>query len=152
MLLVALTWVSCGNDEPTPPPVAPEGYYSVLTEGTNYETTTEQYYRFDLGEGRTAAESYINFYNFKFDPRMPITITMRINLAKATIAKTADGYTVTCEEEIVPDLYRGGVYTPYAERPVSQLTLTIDKKKMTYAISFYCSGMTFTDSGSIIKQ
>lgn len=146
---VAVAFTSCGddNDEPAPPI---KGVYSTLSGGaTNYETTTEKYYEFKLTE--TTQPNYLYIYNVKFDPRMPISITMRIPLAGVQIKHSTDGfvYTIDHADTITPDLFRGATWTPYAEREITNFKLNTDLKNKTFSVSFDCMGMTFSDSGNL---
>lgn len=148
MLLVAMTFVSCGDDKDEPDQPKINGIYSVLSgNATNYETTTESFYKFDvLGtSGR-----YIEMHNVKFDSRMPITITMRVPLSDCSRYVVNDSYTFDGQSiSITPDLYRGGTWTPYSERPITKLLVHFDTKKKTYDIKFDCSGITVSGEGTL---
>lgn len=152
LLIAAVTFTSCGddNDEPDTPI---KGVYSTLSGGaTNYETTTEKYYEFKLTE--TIQPNYLYIYNVKFDPRMPISITMRIPLAGVQIKHSTDGfvYTIDHAAAITPDLFRGATWTPYAEREVTNFKLNTDLKNKTFSVSFDCMGITFSDEGKLYIQ
>lgn len=151
LLIAAVTFTSCGNDEPDPDDIPIKGVYSTLTDGaTNYETTTEKYYKFELWE--TAKPKYLYIHNVKFDPRMPISITMRIPLDGVEIKQgsgdsSMQTWTIDHPGAITPDLFRGGTWTPYAEREVTNLKLTLTTK--TFMVTFTCIGIPFSDEGAI---
>ncbi len=154
LLLACFTVASCGDDNDEPTFVTPSGMYSALSDGSvDYENATETYYKFELGDGVAPADSYLYMYNIKFDENMPVTITMRLNLAGATITKTSSGYTVTLNEETVAELYRGGVYTPYTRTPFTMVNLELNLVKKTYSLTYACnySGnvITLSDSGNL---
>ena len=150
LLIAAVTFTSCGNDEPDPIPTV-KGIYSTLSDGsTNYEKTTEKYYKFDVMED--VSTKYLYIYNVKFDPRMPISITMRVPLTSVQVKKTANGYAIDQNEAIIPDLYRGGTWTPYAEREVTNLHVNIDTKAKTFTLTMTCIGIAFNDEGKLYIQ
>ncbi len=155
LLIAAVAFTSCGNDKDEPDTPIKNTVYSTLPGGaTNYETTTEKYYKFDINMYRS--HNFIYIHNVKFDPRMPISITLRIPLEEIPMTFDNNALTYTIDqknafkETIIPELFRGSsTWTPYAEREVSNLKCTVDHRNKKFSISFNCMGTEYIDSGNL---
>lgn len=144
---------SCGNDD-EPQIIAKNIVYSTLTGGaTNYETTNEKYYKFDINLYRSPNYIYIN--NVKFDPRMPISITLRISLQDMPMTFNNNTLTYTIDQTnaltktIIPELFRGSIWTPYPEREISNLKCIVDQRNKKFSIAFTCMGTQYEDFGDL---
>lgn len=152
---VAVTFTSCGDDKDEPTIPVKNIVYSTLPGGaTNYETTSEKYYKFDINMHRSPNYIYIN--NVKFDPRMPISITLRIPLDDVLMTFNNNALTYTIDqinafkETIIPELFRGSsTWTPYAERGITNLKCTVDHRNKKFSIAFTCMGIQYEDFGDL---
>ena len=155
LLIAAVAFTSCGDDNDEPAIPIKNIVYSTLTGGaTNYETNNEKYYIFDINLHRS--HNYIYIYNVKFDPRMPISITMRIPLEDVPMTFNNNALTYTIEqknafkETIIPELFRGSsTWTPYAEREITNLKCTVDHRNKKFSIAFTCMGTQYEDFGDL---
>ncbi|MCF0182043.1 MAG: hypothetical protein HUK11_07305 [Muribaculaceae bacterium] len=148
LAILAISTVSCGSDEPKPVPPL-NGIYSALSDGSSdYETTTEKYYRFFLNPDGTASDNSIYIHNAKFDEKMPLTINMRIPVDPKQVTRTTNGFTVTVNE-IVPYMLSGGTEIPMEKFKITNLALTVNTTDKLFSIRFTCYGLDVNESGKL---
>ena len=147
LAILAISTVSCGSDEPKPVPPL-NGIYSALSDGSSdYETTTEKYYRFFLNPDGTASDNSIYIHNAKFAEKMP-PINIRIPVDPKQVTRTTNGFTATINE-IVPYLVGSSVETPMEKFKITNLALTVNTTDKLFSIRFTCYGLDVNESGKL---
>ncbi len=144
MLLFAMTFVSCGDDEPE---TKIKGIYSVLPGNkTNYSTTTDHYFKFDVlsDNGR-----YLEVHNEQYSGGK--SFTMRINLSNCSRYVINSSYSFEGKNlEITPDYYYGGSWVPNDnDGIVTNVVIKFDTSKKTYELSYEHGGVATSASGEL---
>ena len=139
-ITMAMSLVSCGDNEEPDPVVVPSTIESVYKEATDvhYVFKTQD----DAGTGT------IEIYNVQFtigdrkSPPLNISIEAPITIKNGVV--TYEG------TNIIPSLMMQGVNVPAPDYVVTNLKAVVDvTKAMTYEISFDCHGGSFHDIGNL---
>lgn len=121
--------------------------YSTLAKGTDYATTAEKYYRFDL---LGTADGYIYIHNVKFVEEMPAQKCIRIPY-RAGVGLTGIrpwGYLAKLDE-VTPEFLNGNTWVPMESRNITNLEMNVNVVEKTFNISFTCFGKNYSDNGTL---
>lgn len=121
-------------------------YYTTLTDGNDYSSTTETYVRYDITAGNDSCDVHI--FNVQFASTAPVLSHISLH---AAIAVSSSGYTLR-GEGITPTYHLPSVSIPFTRGIVTGLTGSINTSSMTSSISFNCMGGSWSNDSAIVKQ